>query len=65
MVLLFPVTVYDGIDVHVIASYFQGQGIGQCSLFGNLVFNPTIAELISKTFRDPPVSKTLRYSVIR
>jgi hypothetical protein len=47
LVRLFPVTVDDGIDVHVNASYFQAQQFDNCSLFRNLVFIPTISELIN------------------
>jgi hypothetical protein len=39
MVLLFPVTVDDGIDVHVNASYFQAQGIGKLQLVWKFGFH--------------------------
>jgi hypothetical protein len=39
LVHLFPVTVNDGIDVHVSASYFQGQGVQQLQLVPKFGFH--------------------------
>jgi hypothetical protein len=35
---LFPVTVDDGIDVHVNANYFQAQGVRQLRLVSKFAF---------------------------
>jgi hypothetical protein len=39
LVRFFPVTVDDGIDVHVNASYFQAQGVRQLQLFSKFGFH--------------------------
>jgi hypothetical protein len=39
LVCLFPVTVDDGIDVHVNASYFQAQGVRQLQLVSKFGFH--------------------------
>jgi hypothetical protein len=44
LVRLFPVTVDDGIDVHVIASYFQTQGVRQLSCGWLLFFAVGVVE---------------------
>jgi hypothetical protein len=43
-VRLFLVTVDDGTDIHVNASYFQGQGIPQLQLVSNFGFHSYTAE---------------------
>jgi hypothetical protein len=56
----FPVTVDDGIDVHVNASYFQAQEVR------NLVLIPTIAEnSTSQMYEDEKGSSTFKASVER
>jgi hypothetical protein len=39
LVRLFPVTVDDGIDVHINASYFQAQGVRQLQIVSKFGFN--------------------------
>jgi hypothetical protein len=66
VVRLFPVTVDEGIDVHVHASYFQRKEFDNCSLFRNLVFIPTIVEYpTSQMYEDVKGSSTFKASVER
>jgi hypothetical protein len=44
LVRLFPVTVDDGIDVHVKASYFQAQGFRQLSCGRLPIFSVVVVE---------------------
>jgi hypothetical protein len=65
-VRLFPVTVDDGIETQVSASYFQAQRVRQLQLVGNLVFIPTIAENpTSQMYEDEKGSSTSKASVER
>jgi hypothetical protein len=64
MVRLFPVTVDDGIDIHVNAIIFRRKEFDNCSLFRNLI--PNIAENpTSQIYEDGKWSSTFKASVER
>jgi hypothetical protein len=65
-VRLFPVTVYDGIDVHVNASYFQAQGVRQLQLVSKFGFHSCrCRKSTSQMYEDEKGSSIFKASVER
>jgi hypothetical protein len=64
LVCLFLVTVDDGIDVHVNASYFQAQGVQQLQLVSKVGFHTYhCRKSTSQMYEDEKGSSTFKVSV--